>query len=317
MPRAHEATIPFGDIDLAGTLHLPDASGPHPAIAMLAGSGPDDRDAWGYFPPIRETFLAAGLAVLSWDKPGIGASTGDWHEQTFFDRAGEAQAGLAWLRGRPDIDGDRVGIWGHSQGGWIAQIVAARDTNLAFAIVNSGPGVDVIAQDLYGAEHTLRQSGGGDDEVAGAIEYMTRIHAAAVSGMSHEAFVAKVMEPARGTPGFDYFGEVDAGMWGFLVRNFAHRYNPVEALERIACPVLAIFGERDTLVPVDESVRIFRDALGKANNDDVTIRVFPEADHRIRAGNPNGFAGGYLDTMADWLRARVRIHERQQEGEPT
>ncbi len=305
MPSSQDVTIPFGDIDLAGTLHLPDGPGKHPALAMLAGSGPDDRDAWGYFPPIRDAFLEAGLAVLSWDKPGVGASTGDWQEQTFFERADEARAGLTWLRSRPDIDPARTGVWGHSQGGWIAQIVAARDASLAFAMINSGPGVDVIAQDLYGIEHTLRQSGAGDAEVAEAAAYIERIHAAASSGISHAAFVSQVMAPARGTPGFDYFGEVDAGLWGFLVRNFAHPYDPAAALERIACPVLAIFGERDSLVPVGESVRIFRDALGKAGNEDVTIRIFPGADHRIRTDDSNSFADGYLNTMADWLSARV------------
>lgn len=306
MSSAHDVTIPFGNIALDGTLHLPDAPGPHPALAMLAGSGPDDRDAWGYFPPIRDAFLGAGLAVLSWDKPGVGTSTGDWQEQTFFDRADEALAALSWLRERADIDAGRVGVWGHSQGGWIAQIVAARDPSLAFAIINSGPGVDAIVQDLYGVEHTLRQSGAGDAEVAEAIAYMERIHAAAVAGMPHATFVTEVMEPARGTPGFEYFGEVDPGLWGFLIRNLTQPYDPSDALERISCPVLAIFGERDSLVPVDDSVRIFQDALDKAGNEDITIRVFPEADHRIRAGDPNGFADGYLETMADWLRARVR-----------
>jgi dipeptidyl aminopeptidase/acylaminoacyl peptidase len=298
--------IPHGDTILAGTLHLPAGPEPRPAIAMLQGSGADDRDAWGYFPPIREAFLDAGLAVLSWDKPGIRDSTGDWHDQTFFDRADEAMAALSWLRRHPGIDAARTGVWGHSQGGWIAQIVAGSDPKLAFAIINSGPGVDVEAQDLYGIEHTLRDAGGSEADVRRARAYMARLHAAARAGMPRDVFVRDVLEPARGTPGFDYFGEVDAGMWGFLMRNLARPYDPAASLERIRCPVLAIFGERDPLVPVAESVRIFEEALARSGNDDVTIQVFPGADHRIRAGDPNGFADGYLETMATWLRERVR-----------
>ncbi len=305
MPESTDVRIPFGEITLAGTLHRPNEHGPHPAIVMLAGSGPDDRDAWGYFPPIRDAFLAAGLAVLSWDKPGIGASTGAWQEQTFFDRADEAMTALDWLRERPEIDARRSGVWGHSQGGWIAQIVAAEDRRLAFAIINSGPGVSAVEQDVYGVEQTLRQHGTSDADVAQARAYMERIHDAASAAMPHEAFAREVMEPSRGTPGFDYFGDVDAALWGFLVRNLQHPYEPVTALERISCPVLAIFGERDPLVPVDESVRIFEDALAQAGNDDVTISVFADADHRIRAEDPNGFADGYLDTMTEWLRARI------------
>lgn len=302
----NNALIPHGHTTLAGALYLPEGPGPHPAIAMLQGSGADDRDSWGYFHPIRDAFLGAGLAVLSWDKPGVGESTGDWREQTFFDRADEARAALGWLRTRNEIDAARTGVWGHSQGGWIAQIVAGSDPDLAFAIINSGPGVGVEAQDLYGIEHTLRGAGGNDADARLARAYMDRIHTAARAGMPYDTFMREVLEPARDTPGFGYFDEVDPGMWGFLVRNLARPYEPVAALEKITCPVLAIFGERDSLVPVDESVRIFQRALETAGNADVTIRVFPEADHRIRTGDPNGFADGYLETMVDWLRARVQ-----------
>ena len=298
--------IPFGDIGLSGTLHTPDGRGPHPALITLQGSGPDDRNSGEYFPPIRETFLNAGLAVLSWDKPGVGESTGDWPQQTFFDRADEALAGLAWLRQHAEIDAKRTGIWGHSQGGWIAQIVAANDPITAFAIINSGPGVDALEQDLYGAEHTLRQKGASEADVEQALAYMDRLHAAAREAMTYQEFVHQIMEPACGTPGYDYFGEVDPGLWTFLVANFQRPYEPVSSLERITCPVLAIFGERDALVPVAQSVRIFEEALTKAGNPDVTIEVFPGADHRIRTGDPPEFADGYLENLATWLRSRVK-----------
>lgn len=305
MSSSETVRIPFGDVTLAGTLHTPEVPGPHPALVMLQGSGPDDRDAWGYFPPIRDRFLATGLAVLSWDKQGVGESTGDWQQQTFSDRADEALTALGWLRDRDEIDATRTGIWGHSQGGWIGPIAAARDDSVSFLIVNSGPGVDVIEQDLYGVEHTLRQKGASDEDVAQAGSYMREIHAAAIQAMPYEQFVTSVMEPARGTPGFGYFGEVDPGLWAFLVLNLREPYDPVQSLERITCPVLAIFGERDTLVPVARSVRIFKETLTKAGSRDVTIRVFPDADHRIHSNDPHGFADGYLELMKSWLSKRA------------
>lgn len=306
MIASHQVRIPIGDDILAGTLHMPSGPGPHPALVMLQGSGPDDRDSNGYFPPIRDLFLDVGLAVLSWDKLGVGESTGDWHRQTFFDRSDEALAALDWLRARDDIDATRTGIWGHSQGGWVGPLTAARDARMAFLIVNSGPGVSVLEQDLYGVEHTLRHDGGSDTDVRQAVTYMDGIHAAAEEAMPYHQFVTRIMEPARGTSGFDYFGEVDEGLWMFLVLNLQHPYDPVSSLERITCPVLAIFGERDVLVPVERSVNIFKDALASARNNDFTIKVFPDADHRICVGDPPQFADGYLETMSRWLRDRMR-----------
>lgn len=310
MKSTETVHIPFGDVTLAGTFYIPEGPGPHPALIMLQGSGPEDRDSGGYFPPIRNAFLAAGLAVLSWDKPGVGESTGDWHRQTFFDRSDEARSALAWLRQRDDVEPYRTGIWGHSQGGWVGPISAARDRLVAFLIINSGPGVDVLEQDLFGVEHILREDGAGEAEVQQALAYMEHIHDAAIRGMSHEEFVERVMEPARGTPGFAYFGEVDKGLWTFLVLNMQRVYDPVSSLERISCPVLAIFGEQDSLVPVPKSVRILEEALAKAGNDDVTIQMFPGADHRIRTGAPPELAEGYLDTMSAWLRERTTLPVR-------
>lgn len=308
MPLATDVRIPFGEITLAGTLHLPDEIGPHPAAVMIAGSGPDDRDSGGFFPPIRDGILEAGVAVVSWDKPGVGGSTGDWLAQSFADRAAEAAAALAWLRAQDGIDAGRVGAWGHSQGGWVTQMIAAQDRDLAFAVMNSGPGVDVLAQDLYGIEHVLRGRGASDTDVARAIDYMHAIHAAAQAGLPHRAFVTDVMEPARGTAGFAYFGEIGPGLWGFLVRNLGDPFDPATALERVTCSVLALFGERDALVPVDESVRVYREALARAGNPDVTILVFPGADHVISVGEPPALADGYVTLLARWL-GRV-AHDR-------
>lgn len=292
-------------LTLAGTLHRPEGPAPHPALVMLQGSGPTDRDSEGYFPPIRDCFLDAGLAVLSWDKPGIGESSGDWRERTLFDRAQEAVDALAWLRRRPGINPRRVGIWGHSQGGWVGPLAASRDPEAAFVIVSSGPGVTAAEQDRFGIEHTLRRDGASDDDVRHALRFVDALHAAAERGLPYERAAAEVLEPARGTPWGSYFGEITAEYWTFFVRNLQHPYDPVTALAHIRCPLLAVFGERDALVPVAESVRIFRAALATAGNPDVTIRVFPGADHRIRVGDPPAFASGYLDLLRDWLRPRV------------
>jgi dipeptidyl aminopeptidase/acylaminoacyl peptidase len=292
-----------GGNTLNGTLYLPSGPGPHPGLVMLQGSGPTDRDSGDYFPPIRDHYISTGLAVLSWDKPGVGESTGHWTRQTLFDRADDSLAGVEFLRKSDGIDPNRVGIWGHSQGGWVGPLAASHCPDLAFVIANSGPGIGAQDQDLYGIEHTMREEGASDDDVSQALDFMRAIHAAAIQGMPYEEVAAKYIEPARGAPGFDYFGEVGPELWNFLVINIQRPFDPVSTLELISCPILAIFGERDTLVPVELSVRVYESARKNAPGRDITTLVFPDANHRIKIDGE--FAPGYLTAMTDWIWDRI------------
>src|SRR4051794_39100990 len=110
----HELAFPWEGLNLAGTLQLPVGSPPHPAVLMLQGSGAADRDSGGYFPPIRDVFLSRGIATYSFDKPGMGGSTGDWRHYALTGRTEQAIAALEMLRGLDELDGDRIGIWGQS-----------------------------------------------------------------------------------------------------------------------------------------------------------------------------------------------------------
>jgi pimeloyl-ACP methyl ester carboxylesterase len=305
MPTTEEVRFESGDSVLAGTLHLPSGSGPHPALVMIQGSGPADLDSLGYFPPIRDHFISHGLAVLSWDKPGIGESTGHWTNQTVFDRADEALAGIKWLRSHHQIDPDRVGIWGHSQGGWVGPLAASQTRDLAILIVNSGPAITFHEQDLYGIEHTLRADGASDEEIANALQWLRRVHDAANRGAPYSEVASQLFDSARGTRAFEYFDEVEPDLWHFFVINSQRPYDPVPSLEQITCPILAIFGESDPLVPAAQSAEAFEALRETAPDRDVTVRIFPGANHRIRSGDPNGFAPGYLEMMTDWIWQRI------------
>jgi dipeptidyl aminopeptidase/acylaminoacyl peptidase len=308
MSAPEEVRIASGDAILAGSLYRPPGAEPHPAVIMLQGSGPADRDSLGYFPPLRQMFIDSGLAVLAWDRPGIGASSGDWRQRTLHDRATEALDALAWLRERDGIDPARVGIWGHSQGGWVGPLAASQTApgHLAFLVINSGPGIDPHAQDEYGIEHTLRRDGHGDAAVADALAFIRAIHAAALRAAPHDEVTA-ILDAARGTSWGEYFGEVDPATWGFFVVNARHPIDPVAALERITCPVLALFGAADPLVPAIASADIFTRAFARSGNTTAQIVIFPGADHRIRTDDPHGFAPHYLDTLSDWVRRRVGL----------
>ena len=109
-----------------------------------------------------------GVAVLRYDPPGVGRSTGDLRFETLDDRASEALAAVEYLRSRPDIDADRVGLWGVSQGGWVTQMAAARSRSVAFVVSVSGAGISVAEQQVYSVDAQSRAAGFSRDDVARA-----------------------------------------------------------------------------------------------------------------------------------------------------
>lgn len=317
--QLREISFRSGGVTLVGTLHLPVAPQPHPAVAMLQGSGPTDRDSEGYFPPIRTAFLRHGIAVLSWDKPGIGGSSGDWRHRTLSDRADEALDAVAFLQAEAAIASDCVGLWGHSQGGWIVPLAASRATGLAFAITSSGPGIPPPEQDLYAVERTMRADGHPEGEIARALTYLTAIQEEARRNEPYERVEESLLRAARTAPWYRYFTMDDADEWQFFCAGVLDPYEPASALEHVTCPILAVFGGRDVLVPVPESVAIFDRSLQKAGNADATIVVFPQANHRLliadhRTSLPTQapFAPGYLDLVMQWATRNIESTEQRE-----
>ncbi len=300
-----ELNFAWDDLRLTGTLHLPASPPPHPAVLMLQGSGPADRDSGGYFPPIRETFLRRGIATYSFDKPGIGDSSGDWRHYALAGRTDQALAAIALLREQDDVDPQRVGIWGQSQGGWLVQILAARLPDLAFAIANSGAAIGVEEQDRYGCAHTMRAEGKSDEQIARALAFIDAVHAAALRGDDYATAERQLLEAARGEPWYGYLSIDDEDDWRGMCRFVTERYEPFAALARVRCPFLALFGALDVLVPAWESAAIYSRALHTAGNQDATIVVFPQGNHRILAPETGAFVTGYLDLLGDWVARRV------------
>lgn len=300
-----EMRFAWRDITLAGTLYLPATPPPHPAVVMLQGSGPADRDSGGYFPPIRDAFLSRGIAVFSFDKPGIGGSSGDWRHYALEDRTDQALAAIALLRAHAAIDPARVGVWGQSQGGWLVQMIAACLPDLAFAIANSGAAIGVEEQDRYGCAHTMRAAGKSEEQIARALTFLDAVHAAALRGDDYATVERQLLESARGESWYGYITIDDAADWGMMCRFVSERYEPVAAIARARCPFLAIFGALDVLVPAWECAAIYDRALREAGNRDATIVVFPHGNHRILLAESDAFAPGYLDLLADWAARRV------------
>ena len=299
-----DISFPWNGLTLAGTLHLPPGDDLHPLVVMMQGSGPANRDCDDYFPPIRDAFLSRGIATYSFDKPGCGESTGDWRDHAIGERSDQVEAAIEALGALEDVDGTSIGVWGQSQGGWMAQMIAARRPDLPFAIANSGPSIGVERQDRYGCEHMMRSEGHTEDEIEQALKFITRLHEAAREGVEYATIEAELLADARGEPWYGYATVDDEADWRSGCRFVTEGYEPIEALTRIRGPFLAVYGGRDVLGPAWQSARDTGDALAEAGNRDATVVVFPDGDHRI-GSTGGGFVPGYLDLLADWIAVRA------------
>ena len=299
-----EVSFTNGKVTLSGTVVLPPTKGPHPAVVIGGGSGSWDRSGSRI---LADFFALNGVAALIYDKRGCGRSTGDWTKSNFDDLAGDALAGLELLKNRPDINPHQIGLWGISQGGWIVPLAASRCADVAFIISVSGPGITPEAQSAYCVEHWMKAEGYSEADVneAGSLYLLTIRCRRTDSGWNElkaerEADQNKPWYNAcpysdRDAPGASKFWQ--------LIGN----YDPVPALRNVHCPVLAIFGELDPLVPVQKSADVWKTALTEAGNHDVVIKIFPHADHGIADTRTWTTLPGFFTLQRDWLLKHVTV----------
>jgi len=171
-----EVTFPFGQDELHGVLTLPTAvEGPHPAIALVSGSvdpsaGPRAGVSTQYLIDHARAMARSGYAVLRYDPPGVGRSTGESGFESLDVRAEEAIAAVRYLQTRDEIRADGVGLWGESQGAWVIEIAAAAyPGDVAFIVAVSGSGVSVAEQQVYSIEAQSTAAGFGEEDVAKAV----------------------------------------------------------------------------------------------------------------------------------------------------
>jgi uncharacterized protein len=304
-----EVRFQSGPTTLVGTLRLPRGKRRHPALFLLQGSGDTDRESESFY---ADYFARHGIATLVYDKRGTGGSGGDHREASFDDFAADALAGIHYLQARKEIHPRRVGLYGRSHGGIVAPLAASRSKDVAFVINVSGAGVPPHRQVTYQAEAQMRRDGFSETEIAEAVAYLNqKWDVARAGGAGWDALQAATREAgdkrwlARVQPATSLEDIVPS--WKLQMG-----YDPMPALEKLACPALAIFGELDTLTPVAETTANWRRGLALAGNKDYTIEVFPDADHALlvwpRPGDQAHWpvlAGGYLDAMTKWINKQA------------
>lgn len=170
-----EVTFIFGSNELYGILTLPTSEGPYPAIAIISGSvnpstGARDGVSGRYHIDLARKMVLNGFAVLRYDPPGVGQSTGERGFESLDSRTEEAVAALHYLQSRPDIRPDRVGLWADSQGAWVIAMAAAGfPQDVAFIISVSGSGVSVAEQQVYSIEAQSKAAGFSEEDITKAV----------------------------------------------------------------------------------------------------------------------------------------------------
>jgi uncharacterized protein len=299
---ARELTVRSGDVSLAGSLWLP-AEPAGVAVLMHPGSGASDRNNDVFFPPIRQHLLESGVAVSSFDKRGVGESSGNWQEAAIEEQASDAIACIDVLCADAALDGP-VGLYGHSQGGWVVIEAAARCPDAAFVVTSSGPGVTPGEQEQWAARAHLTRAGIPENEIEEVERYYDRVIAMMRSGIPLAVARERVEEngfpQALKTASLPVLPEDEAD-WQLFAAMVD--YDPRPALERIDVPVLALFGADDPITPVEDSVAVFREA-GRPGL--THVEVFAGAGHRLETGDPPTLVDGYLETLSSFVLAAAR-----------
>jgi len=319
-PTYASTDVRFGS--LAGTLTVPRGAGPFPAVVLVHGSGAIDRDGTVFnhqpYLVLADHLSRRGIAVLRYDKRGVGKSGGDLKAATTLDLAADAEAAVALLRSRADIDQRHVGVIGHSEGGLIAPLIASRDGKLAFAVLLAAPGIRGDRLLVEQLALTSKARGATDAVVARDRALHQALFATMVAEPTAQAARAKVavlLDQA------EQRGDIPAGAATALLERFGTpwfhtlmRYDPVPVLQALRQPVLVLNGERDLQVPADLDLSAIRLAL--RGNDRAVVKQLPGLNHLFQTaatGSPaeyseieETFAPAALEVISTWITATVR-----------
>ena len=328
-----EEEVKFKDRDilLSGTLTRPKEDKKYPAVILLVGSGAHNRDEeiFGFkvFQKIADYLTRKGIAVLRFDKRGVGGSTGNTHQSTTEDFANDAISAVDFLKKLPNINEKKIGLLGHSEGGIEAPMAASISNDIAFIILMSGTGVnggDVILEQqrmnlkIAGAsESVIKENNALQEKVNDALKNDKDFESVSkdltafeekdfwnlspeirASILDKDAFIqSKVLAQMKifNNPWFRYF----------------IKYDPAPTLENVKVPVLMTFGELDLQVSVAQNKTIMEEALKRGRNKNFKSIVFPKANHLYQTAKtgspgeyaelPKEFVPGFLETISSWI----------------
>jgi pimeloyl-ACP methyl ester carboxylesterase len=332
-PRPQDPQPPFpyleeaiqarnGAVSLDGTLTRPKGDGPFPAVVLISGSGPQNRDSELFdhrpFLVLADALTRAGVLVVRYDDRGVGKSTGSREGATMRTYASDAGAFVSLLKKRPDVS--VVGLIGHSEGGQVAPMLAADNRDVGFVALLAASGVSGDRL-MVEQNRALALAGGASAEQAEAIAQAARaLFDAAKRGESQARLIELVRALAQAQTGAELPPEAEAslvaqaqGLREPWFREFLST-DPAVDLRRLSVPVLAINGSKDTQVVASQNLPAIRDALKTANNPDVTVKELAGLNHLFQTAGTGGVDEyGRLDEtlspvaielITTWIRER-------------
>lgn len=340
LPYSEEdVTFDNGDVTLAGTLTLPAGDGPHPAVILVSGSGPQDRDeslapvtTLRPFRLIADALGRAGVAVLRYDDRGVGLSGGVFADSGLDEFTEDAAAGIDYLRSRDEIDPEQIGIIGHSEGALVAAKLGASDADLAFIVTLAGPGVNGMDVLLLQNQRIMEVAGATEAQIEGQLAFLEAAIALmnaddwdGLETLLRETILAQYDEltdaqrAALGDIEAQVAQVTEAQMQSFQTgwfRAFVN-YDPEPDWAQVDVPVLAFFGGLDVQVDAGQNAPALEAALNEAGNDDVTVIIYPQANHLFQEARTGSlqeygalepaFVPDLLPDLSAWLLDHVEL----------
>jgi uncharacterized protein len=311
-------------VDLAGTLALPNGNGPFAAAILIAGSGPQDRDGaianHKPFLVLSDYLTRTGIAVLRYDKRGVGQSTGSLEMATTLDLASDTECAIAYLKSRKDIDAARIGLIGHSEGAMIAPSIAASSHDTPWVVLLAAPATKGEDTLLNQSELIARTGGLSDAQVLTSLNFDKEAYDLLQKEQDSSVVTAKlrglVKESGLDTTMPPEALEAQLHMMTSPWFRFFLSYDPLPDLKKTKCPVLALYGEKDLQVPPKINLPMVQKAFADGGESHADVRQLPGLNHLFQHaynGSPTEYAAidetfspQALQIIGDWVQARTK-----------
>ena len=318
-------------ITLAGALSIPAGRGPFPAVILISGSGAQDRDETIFqhkpFLVLADMLTRRGVVVLRVDDRGVGGSSGSIATSTSEDFAGDVEAGIALLESRSFVDGKKIGLIGHSEGGIIAPIVAARSRDVAFIVLMAGTGLPGDEILILQGRLIAKAMGADDKELDKQKEMQKRLFEIMktepdqkkASIALREVFKKQLADLSpkerKSASEIEALAETQSKQLESTWFRFFLTFDPRPTLAKVRCPVLALNGERDLQVPPKENLEEIAKAIKKGGNTRVATRQLPGLNHLFQTCKTGAvaeysqieetIAPAALEAIGDWIDEQV------------